>query len=99
MNTDEAQSFQREFDEKYFQLNEGFEKLRHIFLHLAKTTGKMAAYCEVKEHGKQEPDPSSMVNEVLPDLFIHALQIANYYSVDLGQKYDERIQQIIKRSS
>ena len=98
INTQDAQEFQREFDEKYFEINRDFEKLRHILLHLVKTTGKMATYCEVKEHGKVEPDPSQIVNEVLPDLLIHALQIANYYNIDLGEKYADRIQFIIQRS-
>lgn len=98
INTHDAQVFQRDFDEKYFEINHDFEKLRHVLLHLVKTTGKMATYCEVKEHGKIEPDPSPLVNEVLSDLLIHALQIANYYQVDLGEKYAERIQFIINRS-
>ncbi len=38
MGIDEAQLFQRDFDEKYFEINHGFEKLRHILLHLVKTT-------------------------------------------------------------
>lgn len=99
INTHDAQLFQDEFDEKYFEINQDFEKLRHILLHLVKTTGKMATYCEVKEHGKTEPDAKQLIDEVLPDLLIHALQIANYYQVDLGEKYKERIQYIINRSS
>lgn len=98
MNTQDAQQFQSAFDDEYFEINQDFEKLRHILLHLVKTTGKMANYCEVKEHGKVEPDSSQLVNEVLPDLLIHALQIANYYQVDLGAKYQERIQFIKDRS-
>ncbi len=96
IDTHDAQLFQDDFDEYYFEINHDFEKLRHILLHLVKTTGKMATYCEAKEHGK-EPDASQLVNEVLPDLLIHALQIANYYQVDLGQKYEERIRCIIDR--
>jgi hypothetical protein len=99
IKTDAAQLFQGEFDERYFEINHDFEKLRHILLHLVKTTGKMATYCEVKEHGKIEPDQSPLVNEVLPDLLFHALQIANYYHVDLGEKYAERIQFIKNRSN
>ena len=91
------QEGQNDFDEKYFEINEGFEKIRHIFLHLVKTTGKLASYCESMEHGK-ETDSSQVVNEVLPDLLFHALQIANYYNVDLSEKYEERIQFIINRS-
>jgi NTP pyrophosphatase (non-canonical NTP hydrolase) len=97
-DTHEMQQFQREFDEENFQINDGFEKIRHILLHLMKSTGKMASYCEVKEHGKTEPDPAELINEVLPDLLMHALQIANQYDVDLGAKYEERIEFIIDRS-
>lgn len=95
INIEIAQTFQKDFDEKYFEINHEFEKLRHILLHLVKTLGKMATYCEIKEHGKIEPDASQLVNEILPDLFIHALQIANHYEVDLGQKYMERLQFLI----
>jgi len=98
MNLQDRQRFQQEFDEKYFEINGDFEKVRHILLHLVKTTGKMATYCEAMEHGK-ETDPSQVVNEVLPDLLIHALQIANYYQVDLGEKYADRIQFIVNRSA
>src|ERR1700728_2905037 len=93
----DRQQFQNNFDEKYFEINGEFEKLRHILLHLVKTTGKMATFCEAMEHGK-ETNPSQVIDEVLPDLFIHALQIANYYHVDLDEKYVERIQFIINRS-
>lgn len=98
INTLDAQKFQADFDEEYFEINHGFEKLRHILLHLMKTTGKMATYCERMEHGKVESDPSVLINEVLPDLLIHALQIANYYQVDLSEKYMERVEEIIKRT-
>ncbi len=97
INTEEAQKFQAEYDEQYFEINHDFEKLRHIVLHLMKTVGKAATYCEVKEHGKVEPDPYVLINEVTPDLLIHALQLANFFEQDLGAKYEERIESIIKR--
>lgn len=93
----QAQAFQREFDEQYFEINTGFEKLRHILLHLVDTTGKMAAYCEAKEHRNREASDMPMIDEVLPDLLIHALQIANHFQVDLGDKFDERIAWIVKK--
>lgn len=49
------------------------------------------------EHGK-ETNSSQVMHEVLPDLLIHALQIANYYDVNLSEEYDERIQFIINRA-
>jgi NTP pyrophosphatase (non-canonical NTP hydrolase) len=97
-NLQEMQKFQKDFDEEYFEINTGFEKLRHVLLHLVKTTGKMANYCEPMEHGK-ETNPSQVMHEVLPDLLIHALQIANYYDINLGEEYNKRIQSIINRSN
>jgi hypothetical protein len=97
LDTHDLQIFQSEFDEQHWQINMGFEKLRHILLHLVKTTGKVAAFCDAKEHGKIEPDPAQLINEVLPDLLMHALQIANLYNVDLGKKYAERIEHNKKR--
>lgn len=94
----ETQAFQKEFDETYFQLNNGFEKTRHVSLHLSICAGKLAKFCEVTEHGK-EPDLSEVLDEVVPDLLIHALQIANLYGGDLAEKYAERIQFIINRAA
>lgn len=97
LDTYSAQEFQESFDETHFEINQGFEKLRHILLHLVKTTGKMAAYCEAMEHENRAADPSALIDEVTPDLLIHALQLANYYQTDLGQKYNERIAFLAKR--
>ena len=91
------QQFQKELDGKYFEINEGFEKLRHVLLHLVKTTGKIAAYCECKEHGK-EGDVDPITDEALPDLVMHALQIANLFEVDLGEKYADRVNFIVRRA-
>ncbi len=99
INTEAAQRFQIDYDGKYFEINHDFEKLRHIILHLMKTVGKAATYCEIKEHGKIDPDSSPLINEVTPDLLIHALQLANYFNIDLGSKYNERIEAITQRAS
>jgi hypothetical protein len=96
MSTLDAQENQMEYDSKYFEINHDFEKLRHILLHLMKSTGKLASYCEIKEHGKPA-DPTQLTDEVLPDLYMHALQIANLFEVDLGTKYEKRIESNIKR--
>lgn len=87
-----------DYDSKYFEINHDFEKLRHILLHLMKSTGKLASYCEIKEHGKPA-DPIQITDEVLPDLYMHALQIANLFEIDLGTKYEERIESNIQRLS
>lgn len=96
-NTEKVQQLQQSFDDENFEINEGFEKLRHTLLHLMKTTGKVATYCEAKEHGK-EPDANQLLNEALPDLLIYTLQIANLYNINLGEKYDERLQVLKERA-
>lgn len=97
IDTHAAQEFQHVFDDQFFDINDGFEKIRHILLHLMKSTGKFATYCEAKEHGK-EVDHTQLINEVLPDLLIHALQIANAYNIELGEKYLERINFLVERN-
>ncbi|MCP5491681.1 MAG: hypothetical protein H7A40_01390 [Chlamydiales bacterium] len=95
-HTYQDQRKQLDYDEEYFEINEGFEKLRHILLHLMKSTGKIAAYCEIKEHGR-EVSETQLLDEALPDLYMHALQIANLFELDLGAKYEERIASNIAR--
>ena len=95
-DTDDLQKFQSAYDDQFFEINHDFEKLRHIVLHLMKSVGKAATYCEAKEHGR-ETDNSKLVNEVVPDLLMHALQIANLFDIDLGEKYEERINFTIER--
>lgn len=97
------QKDQREFDTQFFDKaycknDQDFEKLRHILLHLMKTVGKIASYCEIKEHGKPA-DPDELTNAALPDLYLHALQIANLLQVDLGEKYQERIAFLVERNT
>ena len=96
VSTLDVQKNQLDYDSKYFEINNDFKKLRHILLHLMKSTGKLASYCETKEHGKPA-DPTALTDEVLPDLYMHALQIANLFEVDLGTKYEERIESNIQR--
>jgi hypothetical protein len=96
IDTKKAQEFQADFDDRFFEINGGFEQVRHILLHLAKSTGKMATYCEAMEHGKKG-DPSQIIDEVVPDLLMHALQLANLFRLDLSAKYEERVDFVIRR--
>ncbi len=98
VSTLNVQKSQMDYDSKYFEINHDFEKLRHILLHLMKSVGKLSSYCEIKEHGKPA-DPTQVTDEVLPDLYMHALQIANLFEIDLGAKYEERIESNIRRIS
>jgi len=93
----EMQKIQREYDEDFW-FNRDFEKFRHVLLHLVDDVGKIAKYCETKEHGK-EPDPSELINKVLPDLLMHTLQFSNAFEIDLGEKYEARINSNIRKIS
>jgi NTP pyrophosphatase (non-canonical NTP hydrolase) len=89
------QQFQAAYDEDFW-FNKDFEKFRHVLLHLMDNVGKMAKYCEAKEHGK-DPEIAKLIDEVVPDIFMHVLQFANAFDIDLSQKYEERINQNIKK--
>lgn len=92
------QELQTQFDEEFFEINHGFSKTRHILLHLTKTVGKMASHCEAVEHGRRG-DPEQLIDEVIPDLLIHAIQIANQFEVDLETLYHRRLESNRKRFS
>ena len=72
-----------------------FANLRHIHLHLAIVVGKMARLLEPQDHRAysgntvQELDPDE-VRAIIADLLIHAAQIANIQSLDLGGALTER---------
>ena len=85
------------FDREYFRNDQNFEKLRHVLLHLMKTTGKISAYCEIQEHGNQG-NRDELLDAALPDLYIYALQIANIFDIDLVSKYQQRLAFLAERN-
>src|SRR3990167_8454175 len=97
MEMENLQKYQCEIDEKCFELNDGFKKIRHIALHLVKTMGKLATYCEAMEHESKEVDDNVVINEVIPDLLIHSLQLSNCFNIILVEKYHERIKKIVNK--
>jgi NTP pyrophosphatase (non-canonical NTP hydrolase) len=72
-----------------------FANLRHIQLHLAITVGKLAKLLEPQDHRDHNGqdielfDPDE-IRSIIADLMIHAAQIANLQSLDLGQALTER---------
>ena len=96
MEIKELQKFQAEMDKKYWD-HEGTidESIRHITLHLGKLLGKLAAYCEEVDHGKKTSQ-EIIRNEVVPDLLMHSLRLANLTGVNVEEKYDKRAEQIKK---
>lgn len=66
------------------------EILAHTCLHLGKLLGKIATVCESADHGgSQSRQP--IKEEVVPDLVVYALQLANLYDIDLDATFADRI--------
>ena len=58
-------------------------------MHLTKTNGKLASYCEAKEH---KVNQEAQINfqffpEIIPDFLVYALQLANIFQIDLEESY------------
>lgn len=82
-------------DRRYAQLSRA-EILKHTSFHLAKSLAKITHICEQEEHNIHV-SPDIIRDEVVPDLLIYAIQLANLYDVDLDKKYSERIQFVLKK--
>jgi hypothetical protein len=67
--------------------------VRHDLFHLVKSTGKLAQFRHELDHGFS-PSTDQLVEEVVPDLLIYALQISNALDVDLGELYRKRIRDV-----
>jgi hypothetical protein len=83
------------FGKKYNQLTPE-EILKHKCFHITNLLAKVSAVCEKHEH-ELEGDTAKIVNEVVPDLLVYALQLANAYSVDLDRSYRDRIEFIVEK--
>lgn len=53
-------------------------------------------YCERQEHGEGFPT-TQITQEVIPDLQVYSLQLANLLGVDVGEQYLSRLEENIKR--
>ncbi len=97
MDTKDLQKKQAEYDSNYWQHNSSeLEKIRHITLHVGKLLGKLSTYCERQEHGENYPT-TQIQEEVIPDLQVYSLQLANLLGVDVAEQYLSRLEQNIKR--
>lgn len=83
------------FGKKYDQLTPK-EILRHKCFHIANLLAKISAVCEKYEHDI-EAEIDKIINEVIPDLLVYSLQLANAYNIDLDQKYKDRIEFIVEK--
>jgi len=90
------QTAQAHYDADMWDISDPkFANLRHIQLHLAITVGKLAKLLEPQDHraynGQEvEELDKNEVRPIVADLLIHAAEIANIQSFDLGEALAER---------
>ena len=97
MDIKDLQQKQAEYDNGYWERKESeLEKIRHITLHVGKLLGKLSTYCERQEHRENYPT-TQIRDEVIGDLVVHSLQLANLLGVDAGERYVSRLEENIKR--
>jgi hypothetical protein len=96
-------ALQRQCDELSFAINgrrfrnvTEAELLAHECFHLGKLVGKVSAVCEARQHG-YPVTTDQIKHEVVPDLIIYALQLANLYDVDLDYELAERLSFVLKK--
>lgn len=93
MNLREAQARQAGFDEAAWDHEPGDETVKHQAFHLAKDLGRLATYCEALDHDK-EVSPEQLDNEVIPNLFMAALRLANDRGIDIQQAFEARMSEL-----
>ncbi len=93
----DLQRFQKIYDERFVDKKfEGFEKIRHTTLHVAKLLGKLANYCEKKEEGVNY-SPEQIKQEIIPDLLVYCLWLAKEFDIKPDKAYMERMIYNIER--
>lgn len=96
MDINELQKKQAEYDAKHWHQHGEFDKIRHITLHIGKLLGKLSTYCEAREHARDASD-TQIRNEVIPDLQVYALQLANLLGENAGERYFRRLEETAAR--
>ena len=93
----DLQQFQRIYDERFVDEKfEGFEKIRHTTLHVAKLLGKLANYCEKREEGEYYSS-KQIEEEIIPDLLVYSLWLSKEFDVKPEEAYLKRMVHNIER--
>jgi hypothetical protein len=72
------------------------ELLSHKCFHLGKAVGKLSTVCEIADHG-ETPPTALLTEEVIPDLIIYALQLANLYNLNLDEIFVRRMGYVLAK--
>jgi len=84
-------------DKRYLHLVPD-EILQHNCLHLVKANAKIADYLEKEEHQLNTiVEKQRIIDEVIPDLIIYALQFCNSYDLDPEYLINNRLDYILTK--
>ena len=87
---------QRAFDTLYWSAPATLRgKQHHILLHLIGAIGKLARLEEREEHGERPGETD--LREVIPDLLVYAVQLADLHGYELATLYRERLRTLAHR--
>lgn len=93
MELEQAQELQTIFDERNWAHEAGTDTTEHTLLHLIKDAGRIATYSEAVQHGL-EPSEDVLKEQVVGNLLMHALRLANNLGVDLEDALIGRMREI-----
>lgn len=101
LNAETSVGFLREvqdlYDREFWQhYGSDLEDIRHVGEHLGKLIGKLFTPVEAMEHGVSA-DWDQLDGEVIPDLLLWALHLANSRGLRLEELYHRRLEENIKK--
>lgn len=84
-------------DKMYSDLTDD-DILNHNCFHLVKAVGKLANYLEKKEHNLNvKKEKEIVINQVVPDLIMYAIQFSNRLNLNLDELLEKRIKETIQK--
>jgi hypothetical protein len=72
------------------------EIIAHDLRHLVKATSKVAAYCDAHDHNA-DVGGGVLEREVIPDLIVYAVHLANALDVDIDDVLEQRLKYILTK--
>lgn len=93
MEVTELQTAQDEFDRGAWEHEQGNETISHQAFHVAKDLGRLATYCEAVDHDR-EASTEQIDKEVIPNLLMAALRLANDRGIDIETAFKKRVEEL-----
>lgn len=97
MGLHEIQQDLADHDSRNWLHDPGFETDKHNFLHVAKTSGKIAAHLEAIDDQKEDTQ-RQLEHSVIADLAIEAIRFANNNGASIEDLIIARMQELRERA-